>query len=46
MNEGMSVLVGMSIAYVASFIGMIVAYVAYKRRHKGNTKPERRERRD
>lgn len=41
MNEGMSVLVGMSIAYAASFIGMAVAYVAYRRRHtkKGDEKP-------
>lgn len=44
MNEGLSVLIGMSIAYVASFIGMIVAYVAYKKRHKTNVKNETRER--
>jgi H+/gluconate symporter-like permease len=46
MNEGMSVLVGMSIAYVASFIGMIVAYVAYKRRHKNKQDEEKEKNRD
>ena len=46
MNEGMSVLVGMSIAYVASFIGMIVAYVAYTRRHKNRRNEEKGKNRD
>lgn len=41
MNEGMSVLVGMSIAYVASFIGMTVAYVAYKRRHRDKAEKDK-----
>ena len=34
MSEGLSVLIGMSIAYVASLIGMIVAWVSYKRRQR------------
>jgi ABC-type spermidine/putrescine transport system permease subunit II len=46
MNEGMSVLVGMSIAYVASFIGMIVAYIAWRRRRREKTGKENREPRD
>ncbi len=34
MNEGLSVLIGMSIAYVASLVGMIVAWISYKRRQR------------
>ena len=45
MNEGMSVLVGMSIAYAASLVGMIVAYVAYRRRHREKTDKKKGERR-
>jgi hypothetical protein len=45
MSEGMSVLVGMSIAYAASFIGMIVALVSYRKRRRDsapNAKEDRR----
>ena len=41
MNEGLSVLVGMSIAYVASFLGLVLAWVSYKRRHKNKTETKR-----
>jgi ABC-type spermidine/putrescine transport system permease subunit II len=34
MNEGLSVLIGLSIAYVASFLGMLFAYIAYRRRQR------------
>jgi uncharacterized membrane protein YdjX (TVP38/TMEM64 family) len=34
MNEGLSVLIGMSIAYIASFLGMILAYVSYRRKQR------------
>jgi hypothetical protein len=34
MNEGLSVLVGMTIAYAASFLGLVIAWVSYKRRRK------------
>jgi len=34
MNEGLSVLIGMSVAYAASFLGMIVAYLAWRRRRR------------
>ncbi len=35
MNEGLSVLIGLSIAYVASSLGMLFAYIAYRRRQRG-----------
>lgn len=38
MSHGLAVVIGMSLAYIASFAGMIVAYLYYKK-HKG-TKPE------
>jgi hypothetical protein len=37
MNEGLSVLVGMSVAYAASFLGMIVAYLSWRRRRRNQT---------
>jgi len=41
MNEGLSVLIGLSIAYVASFLGMLFAYIAYRRRQRGHTLPRK-----
>ena len=34
MSKGLAVVIGMSIAYAASFGGMIFAYLAYKRKQK------------
>jgi ABC-type spermidine/putrescine transport system permease subunit II len=34
MTEGLSVLIGLSIAYVASFLGMLFAYISYRRRQR------------
>ncbi len=34
MSKGLMVVIGMSIAYLASFIGMIFAYISYKRKIK------------
>jgi F0F1-type ATP synthase assembly protein I len=35
MNQGLAVVLGMSIAYLASFVGMIFAYLHYKKnKHK------------
>jgi hypothetical protein len=45
MNQGMSVLIGMSVAYAASLLGLILAWVSYRRRHKQST-PPREEGRD
>lgn len=38
MSHGFAVVIGMTVAYIASFAGMIFAYLYYKK-HKG-TKPE------
>ena len=32
MEKGLTVVIGMSIAYVASFLGMFLAYHSYKKR--------------
>lgn len=39
MSRGFAVVIGMTIAYAASFIGMIAAYIYYKR-NKQNTDSE------
>jgi ABC-type spermidine/putrescine transport system permease subunit II len=46
MNEGLSVLVGMSVAYAASFLGMIVAYLSWRRRRRSQTGTDKEERHD
>ncbi len=43
MNEGLSVLIGMSIAYAASFLGMILAYISYCRKQKERAEQEKEE---
>ena len=43
MNEGLSVLVGMSVAYAASFLGMVVAYLSWRRRRKDQTGAKKEE---
>lgn len=35
MDRGLVTLIGMSIAYVASFLGMAFAYWAWRRRRRG-----------
>ncbi len=34
MDQGLSVVIGMSVAYIASFAGMAFAYWAYRRRQR------------
>lgn len=34
MNQGLMVVIGMSIAYVASFLGLLLAYHSYRKRQK------------
>ena len=38
MPEGLTVLIGMTIAYLASFLGLIFAYISYKRKKKDGDK--------
>ncbi|MFB0515727.1 MAG: hypothetical protein ACETWG_03875 [Candidatus Neomarinimicrobiota bacterium] len=35
MSEGLGVVIGMSIAYIASFTGLIFAWIHYKKRKAG-----------
>lgn len=44
MSKGLMVVIGMSIAYVASFMGLIFAWIHYKRRKPGDNEPDSRER--
>jgi hypothetical protein len=37
MSEGFWVVIGMSIAYLASFTGLIFAWIHYKKRKSGKT---------
>ncbi len=34
------VVIGMSIAYAASFLGMLLAYLSYRKRHKKASPPD------
>jgi hypothetical protein len=33
MRQGLAVVIGMSIAYIFSFLGLLVAYYSYKKKH-------------
>ena len=43
MNKGFAVVIGMSIAYAASFIGMIFAYIYYKKNKAGEQPKQTKE---
>lgn len=34
MSQGLSVVIGMSIAYFFSFLGLLLAYFSYRKKHK------------
>jgi|TARA_Y100000310_G_scaffold13551_1_gene13812 uncharacterized membrane protein YpjA len=40
MSKGLAVVIGMSIAYIASFAGMIFAYIYYKKNVRSQDKKE------
>lgn len=35
MDQGLAVVIGMSIAYFFSFLGLLLAYVSYRKKHRG-----------
>ena len=39
MSEGFWVVIGMSIAYLASFMGLLFAWMHYKKRKPGESSP-------
>ena len=43
MEKGFTVVIGMSIAYVASLLGMFLAYFSYKKHKRGETNNLKRE---
>jgi hypothetical protein len=38
MKQNLAVVIGMSIAYICSFLGLILAYVSYRKKCKGEPK--------
>jgi len=44
MNEGLGVVIGMTIAYVASFTGLIFAWIHYRKRKAGDAPTSERRR--
>ena len=40
MNEALGMVVGMTIAYAASFLGLILAWYNYRKRHSGHNQGE------
>jgi hypothetical protein len=38
MDEGLGIVIGMSIAYFASFLGLILAWHSYRKHHKKEEK--------
>ena len=44
MNQALATVIGMSIAYVASFLGLILAYRSYRIHHKGSSTSDRENR--
>ena len=45
MEKGLTVVIGMSIAYFASFLGMFLAYFSYKKYKRGKTDTLKKEER-
>ncbi len=42
MNEGLKMVIGMTLAYVTSFAGLLLAYFSYKKHHKKQQDKKRR----
>ncbi len=38
MDKGLAMVIGMTIAYLASFLGLILAWYAYRKHHKKENK--------
>lgn len=36
MDKGLAMVIGMSIAYIASFLGLALAWYSYRKHHKEN----------
>jgi len=43
MNNELKMVIGMSLAYVTSFAGLILAYYSYKKHHKNREAGEKNE---
>ncbi len=40
MSQSLAVVIGMSIAYFFSFLGLLLAYFSYQKKHKNKNKKE------
>jgi len=40
MSQSLSVVIGMSIAYIFSFLGLLLAYFSYRKKHKKTSDKE------
>ncbi len=40
MSQSLAVVIGMSIAYLFSFLGLLLAYFSYRKKHKNKNKKE------
>lgn len=36
MDKGLAMVIGMSIAYIASFLGLVLAWYSYRKHHREN----------
>ncbi len=43
MNEGLKMVIGMSLAYFLSFLGLILAWISYRKHKKDKNKGEKDE---
>ncbi len=43
MSQSLSVVIGMSIAYFFSFLGLLLAYFAYRKKHRREKEIEKRD---
>ncbi len=43
MDNGLKMVIGMSLAYITSFAGLLLAYFSYKKHHKKKEEGEKNE---
>jgi hypothetical protein len=43
MDDGLKMVIGMSLAYITSFAGLLLAYFSYKKHHKRKEEGEKNE---
>lgn len=41
MNQGLAMVIGMTIAYFASFLGLVLAWFSYRKYHRSENRSEK-----